>query len=78
MKHILSTLVLTLVISPAFAGQSGFGVGGPDSYVWAEIDRSPLDIAASRTDQRNQGRIPPGGRMSPDLAPGSAFYGGFR
>jgi hypothetical protein len=98
MKNILSTLALTLVISPAFAGQGGFGVGGPDSYIWAEINTNPTRIAESRsaspdtrmprslmegaktladTDQGNDGRVSNGGRMSPDLAPGSTYYGGF-
>lgn len=48
MKTILSTLALTLVISPAFAGQGGFGVGGPDSYIWAETRTEPARIAESR------------------------------
>ncbi|UHD18476.1 hypothetical protein [Thiocapsa bogorovii] len=49
MKNILGTLALTLVISPAFAGQGGFGVGGPDSYIWAEIGTETARIAESRS-----------------------------
>ena len=42
MKQILSTLVLTLVISPAFAVRGGFGVGGPESYEFGPRSRKHL------------------------------------
>lgn len=60
MKTILSTLALTLVISPAFAGQGGFGVGGPDSYIWAETHTQPARIAGRRAVPRDaiaEGRV---------------------
>ena len=98
MKMILSTLLLTFAIAPAFASQGGFGVGGPDSYIWAELGARPICVAdrpcaspearaernilertgrSAAMGHRKEAPIANGGRMNPDLAPGSSFYGGF-
>lgn len=50
MKKTLFALSLILVIPPTFAEQGGFALGGPNSYIWAEIFTNRMKMAKETMD----------------------------
>lgn len=57
MKKTLCALSLTLGVSSAFAAAGGFGEGGPDSYIWAEIAMNRLKMSMTTMDTNKDGTI---------------------
>lgn len=57
MKKTLCALSLMLGLSPAFAETGGFGTGGPQSYVWAEIFMNRMKMAKEVMDTDKDGAI---------------------
>lgn len=57
MKKTLCALSLTLGVSSVFADAGGFGVGGPQSYIWADIAMNRMKMSMEIMDANKDGMI---------------------
>ena len=57
MKKTLCALSLMIALSPALAAQSGFGEGGSETYVWAEVFMNRMKMAKETMDTDKDGAI---------------------
>ena len=80
MKTIQAVAGLCLVLGAplAMAEAGGFGVGGPQDYIWAEVAMKRMMMARDIADKNKDGMVSEVEWTSSNLHPTSTFYGAFR